>query len=204
MTEGESLHELVGHWVDYSKLRSNPSVEGFSNWLKARISPPATENATTLQEKKICLGQVFGRLVNFTEMWGKLAFKDLPIKQFEDFGILTEVKYRTNPSKNEVANLLLNEKSTAFEIIKRLIREGLLTEEVDPHDKRIRRIRLSDYGQEVVEKAEIQAGKVSEVLMGDSSEAEIDSMITKFQELDKYHTDLYENVEYESIDDLLK
>ncbi|MEM9896791.1 MAG: MarR family winged helix-turn-helix transcriptional regulator, partial [Bacteroidota bacterium] len=152
MSESESLHELIGHWVDYSKKRSNPSVEGFSTWLKARISPPSLESASSLKEKKICLGQVFGRIINFTEMWGKLAFKDLPIKQFEDFGILMEVKYRRNPSKNEVANLLLNEKSTAFEIIKRLIRDGLLMEEVDRHDKRIRRITLSDYGQEVVRK----------------------------------------------------
>ena len=149
------------------------------------------------------LGYVFGRMINFTEMWGKLAFKDLPIKQFEDFGILTEVRYKGNPSKNEVASLLLNEKSTAFEIIKRLIRDGMLTEEPDPDDKRIRRIKLTKYGQEVQQQAEQQAAKVSNLLVGDSQDEEILSLLSKFRELDRFHTANYEKGGYESIDDLL-
>jgi len=204
MSEGESIHELIGHWVEYSEKRPTPSIEGFSSWLKNRVATPKEAGETNLNQKKMYLGRVFGRIINFTELWGKLAFKDLPIKQFEDFGILTEVKYRINPSKNEVANLLLNEKSTAFEIIKRLIRDKLLKEEVDRKDKRIRRIKLTKYGKEVLERAEIQAGKVSEILMGDSTEEEIDAMINKFEELDRFHTNLYEKVDYKSIDDLLK
>ena len=50
----------------------------------------------------------------------------------------------------------------------------------------------------------MQAGKVSEILMGDSTEDEIDAMITKLEELDRFHTNLYEHVDYETIDDLLK
>lgn len=204
MTEGEIIHELIGHWATYSKKRPNPSIEGFSSWLKNTLATSEEQSKISLREKKMHLGRVFGRIINFTEMWGKLAFKDLPIKQFEDFGILIEVKYRGNPSKNEVANLLLNEKSTAFEIIKRLIREGMLDEQIDQGDKRIRRVELTPFGKEVLKRAEVQAGKVSEILMGDSTEEEIDTMISKLEELDQFHTKLYEQVDYESIDDLLK
>ena len=204
MSESEIIQELIEHWVTYSKTRSDHSIASFSKWLATRINPEKKSDVADLNFKRMELGRVFGRLSNFSQMWGKLAFKDLPIKQFEDFGILIEVKYRVNPSKNEVANLLLNEKSTAFEIIKRLIREGLLEEKLDEKDKRIRRISLTPAGEKVVAKAEIQAGKVSQLLMGDSSEEEIDFLLNKFSELDKFHTSMYEKGDYEDVDDLLK
>ena len=204
MSESEIIQELINYWVDYSKKRSDHSLEGFSKWLSNELNPLRTENVEDFRAKKMQLGRVFGRLSNFSQMWGKLAFKDLPIKQFEDYGILAEVKYRVNPSKNEIANLLLNEKSTAFEIIKRLIREGLLTEELDKRDKRIRRIKLTKLGSDIFDKAQIQASKVSEMLMGDSSEEEVDIILQKFKDLDKFHTSLYEKGDYKTVDDLLK
>lgn len=202
MSESEIIKELINHWITYSKKRSDHSLEAFSKWLYNELHPVEKSHLEDLRAKKEQLGQVFGRLINFAEMWGKLAFKDLPIKQFEDFGILMEVKFRENPSKNEIANLLLNEKSTAFEIIKRLIRDGLLKEEIDNNDKRIRRIRLTEKGILITEQAQIQAAKVANMLMGDSSEEEIDLMLKKFTELDRFHTSIYEKGGYRSIDDL--
>lgn len=204
MREGEVIKELIDLWLEYSASSPEGSLAGFAKWMSNRLGSSDPEEQKTLDHTRISIGELFGRLINYTELWGKLAFQDLPIRQFEDFGILTNVKYMGNPSKNELANLLIIEKSTVFEIIKRLVRDGLLQEEKDQHDKRIRRVRLTDKGAQVAEQAMIQAKKVSVLLLGDSSPEEVHMLHQKFTELDGFHRAHYERGGYNSIDDLLR
>ena len=206
MSEGKAIHELVGYWLEYAEKRSDSSLLAFSKWLQNRLKPiNADQNKmeTNIENVRLEIGQVFGRLINYTENWGKLAFKDLPIRQFEDFGILMTVQHIGNPSKNELANLLIIEKSTVFEIIKRLVRDGLLKESIDQDDKRIRRVSLTKEGGKIAEKARQQAMKVSVLLMGDSNDEEIYTFLEKFKELDRFHELKYAQKGVSSIDDLL-
>ncbi|MEM0941371.1 MAG: winged helix DNA-binding protein [Bacteroidota bacterium] len=204
MWEGKIILELMGLWVAYSDNQSDRSIKSFAKWLNNKVNPQEGLDATDMHAKKMELGEVFGRLVNFIELWAKLAFKDLPIRHFEDYGILTGAKYMHNPSKNELANIILDQKSTVFEIIKRLRRDGLLEEEVEKEDKRMRRVKLTNYGNEVLEKAQQQAAKVADLLIGDLSDAEVIWILEKFKELDKFHTAKYEKGGFEEIDDLLE
>ena len=202
------IQQLVEKWVEYTKGRSKPSVRGFSQWLYHHEQGAASDQKQTDKEpeqrsKQMLIGILFGRLVNFVELWAKLAFKDLPIRHFEDYAILREVREEQNPSKNALANVLVNEKSTVFEIIKRLTREKLLVEKIDRDDRRIRRVSLTEQGKTVLKQADRQANKVAQLLTGHADEATLDFMLDKFAELNDFHTDLYQNKSYDSIDDLL-
>jgi len=203
MKEGEAIKDLFSHWVAYSDKRSNYSIKDFSKWLYTKLNPIEETDTRNMREKKMELGHMFGRLSNFAQLWGKLAFKDLPIRHFEDFGVLSGVKYMDAPSKNEIVNLLLNEKSTAFEIIKRLVRDGLLMEEIGKEDKRIRTVKLTPYGEEIFKIAELQTAKVSQLLMGDSSDEEILELLEKLKELNRFHTNKYEKGGFDTIEDVL-
>lgn len=208
MTEGEAIYELIARWTQYAAERRSYSVREFSEWLyrhEQRADELKGELSTeeVRRQKYMRVGFLFGRLVNFIELWAKLAFKELPIRQFEDYTILYEVRKQKNPAKNELANLLVNEKSTAFEIIKRLIREGLLEEQLDTADRRIRRVSLTQQGQRVVAQASEQAYKVAQLLVGHATEEEVDDILRRFAELNVFHTNLYHNGDYNSIDDLL-
>ncbi|MEM9340287.1 MAG: MarR family winged helix-turn-helix transcriptional regulator [Bacteroidota bacterium] len=203
MREGRIIQELIGLWVEYAESRPDQSIKSFAKWLNNKMNPAEEPDTSDMPAKKMELGKVFGRLINFTELWAKLAFKDLPIRHFEDYGILNGVKYMPNPSKNELANLLLDQKSTAFEIMKRLQRDGLLEEEVEKADKRMKRVRLTKYGDEVLQQAQQQASKVSDLLMGDLNDKEVVGILEKFKELDKFHSAKYDQGNFDSIDDLL-
>lgn len=210
MGEGEMIQRLVGRWVEYARLRTDCSIKDFSQWLYKREMGGELTQVTdesgmpTILEKQMEIGYLFGRLANFIDLWGKLAFKDLPILQFEDYTILQEVKHQHNPTKKSLADLLVNEKSTAFEIIKRLIRDGLLSEELDEKDRRIRRVQLTSKGENILMKANQQAQKAAMLLMGDTPERDMDSLIEIFRELDRFHSHIHDQVPYEAIDDLIK
>ncbi|MEM7548291.1 MAG: MarR family winged helix-turn-helix transcriptional regulator [Bacteroidota bacterium] len=205
MKEAEHLHELLNHWIKYSRSYPTTSTHDFAKWLLNQTESRIEESgqAQTLMGKQMQLGILLGRLSNFADLWGKLAFKDIPIRSFEEYGILKEVEYKQSPSKNELANVLVNEKSTAFEIIKRLIRDGLFSESIDKNDKRIRRVTLTQKGKKVIEKADHQAQKVAQLLVGNSTEQDIDDLIKKFSYLNDFHTGKYESEGWKSIDDLL-
>ena len=202
MQETEGLIELLNHWIEFNKKRSDSSLKEFSKWLQTKVEDNQEDGKASLIEKKIQIGFLFGELSNFADLWGKLAFKVLPIRRFEDYGLLKAVEFEINPTKKNLAEHLVNEISTAFEIIKRLIRDGLLKEELDVNDKRIRRVKLTPLGRKVIKKADQQAAKVAEILVGNSTEKEIDFLIRKFSELNEFHQNLYKR-DYQSIDDLL-
>ncbi len=210
MGEGEMIHVLIGRWIEYARLRSNHSIKDFASWLYRKVV--GTESSQGEDEEirqspvdmRMEIGYLFGRLANFSELWGKLAFKDLPILQFEDFTILQEVKRQQNPTKKYLAELLVNEKSTAFEIIKRLVRDGLLSEKLDEKDRRIRRVQLTQLGEEVLAAANQQAEKVAILLMGDTAVQDMHRLINVFRDLNDFHTHLHEQVPHETVDDLVQ
>ena len=209
MSEGEVIQQLLTYWLQYADGRNDYSIQDFSEWLyqhsqQKKITNKKDDEPINRQHRYLQIGYLFGRIVNFSELWAKVAFQDLPIRQFEDYTILCEVREKVTPAKNELANLLVNEKSTAFEIIKRLIREELLQEKLDTSDRRVRRVSLTGKGKKVLRKADEQAYKVAQLLMGNTTEKEVDVMIKKFAELDRFHTDIYHNKVYTNIDDLLK
>lgn len=93
------------------------------------------------------LGYHLGLLLSYTEAWVKLAFRDLPITGFGDFGVLKFIEQARQPTKNAVAESMVMEPSTCFEILKRLQKKGLIKESPDPHDKRAKRVSLTDQGK---------------------------------------------------------
>lgn len=206
MSEAVILKELLQYWIEYADKKDSVSLKDFSRWLGHQVDQESVDRDTTdsteLSIKRMQVGHLFGELSNYADLWGKLAFKDLPIRRFEEYGLLKFVEEVGNPSKNDLANILVNEKSTAFEIIKRLIREGLFVDKIDKKDKRIRRVELTTAGRKVIEQADQQAYKVALILLGDATEEEIDFFLKKFGELNSFHEGLY-NSDYDSIDDLL-
>jgi DNA-binding MarR family transcriptional regulator len=195
MTKGDLLIEIVNRWKAYDVERQSESIEDFSKWLSSSLEKEKAaqepEVTNTLQ-KRMVFGELFGRLSNFADLWGKLAFKKLPIRNFEEYIILKTVQYNPNLPKKDLAGELVNEASTAFEIIKRHIRDGLLIDQPDEKDRRMRRVSLTSKGKELIKKADQQAAKVANIIVGDLTESEIDFMIKKLQELNHFHSELHQ------------
>ncbi|MEM1326931.1 MAG: MarR family winged helix-turn-helix transcriptional regulator [Bacteroidota bacterium] len=202
MIEIAKIKQLIDYWASYRAKYNDDSLSLFGQWL-AQQPVSKQKKSSDQQEQLNQLGHHFGRLANFSQLWAKLAFQELPIRHFEDFVILSHVYYQKNPTKNELATVLVNEKSTVFEIIKRLIKEGVLSEHKDKEDKRTRRVELTKEGKGVFEHARVQSAKVAKLLVGHSSDSDIQSMFEKFRELDHFHTALHTSKDFDSIDEVI-
>jgi hypothetical protein len=88
------------------------------------------------------IGWVWGRMMSFTQIWEKKAFANQPIHNLTEFGIALFVMSHEGCSKSEVANHSLQEKTTIFETIKRLVKNGILEEKSNEKDKRSNKVKL--------------------------------------------------------------
>lgn len=148
--------QLLEHYKNFKKRQPEGSFLEFCHWMQATMDaqqkrldfvdalPFAFPNAS-LEE---AMGWIWGRLLKFTSIWEKKAFENQKLHSIDEFGLLMFIQAHPNCSKAEVAASSLMEKSTVYEIIKRLANRGLIEEETDAQDKRHKIIRLSTSGRE--------------------------------------------------------
>ena len=165
----------------------------FGVWLNKELNE---QKATEIRDeykvsKNVQIGFLLGHMMAFGEIWTKLAFRDLPIQHFHDFGTLKFIEHHVNPTKKEIADDSMVEQSSCFEALKRLNKNGLLVDEVDKTDKRAKRVKLTKKGKETILRAMQQSYALSDLLVGDLIDEEKDRLIELLGKLNHFHEDLY-------------
>ncbi len=196
-------------------------LASFSVWLRDKLSPKEIDNQVFISPKDVSeqtqnrhpipptnlaesIGRTWGRLIRFTYFLGKKAMEGLPIRSPEDFGVLMFVAIMQNPKKSEVSEHSLLEKTTCFEIIKRLIRHELLHEEIDAKDKRAKRIRVTKKGIDILKIAQKRMYETSEILTGNLSITEKKRLLEVLRYLDNFHTYLHEYQQDKTLSELIE
>lgn len=144
------------------------------------------------------LGWIWGRLIQFTHVWEKKAFADQSINNSTEFGILLFVLSHPECSKSDVAHHTLQENSTIFETIKRLLKSGILVEKPSQTDKRAKSLALSEKGKFIAFACLKRMKKVSEHLMTPLSGREKKQVFDALILLDTYHKSCWEKYEDKS------
>ena len=196
----EILKEL-GYWKTYSEQGLGNNLGHFGLWLNnelTKTNPEEIPNEFNVSTN-VKIGFLLGHMMAFGEVLTKLAFRDLPIQHFHDFGTLRFIQMHKNPTKKEIAEDSMMEQSSCFESLKRLTKAGLLVDQADKNDKRVKRVRLTKTGNQVLETAMKQSFSLSDLLVGDLSENEKKQLITLLEKLGKFHEDLYQNSPKEKI-----
>jgi len=201
MQEAAQVRDLMNEWLSYAGQALKPNVQGFSVWLNdkyhapkpglnacADMVPPEAEG----YPMEYAMGFLWGKLMRYTHIWIKVAFQDMPLKGFEDFGILKNIAFLQNPTKKEVAHHALMEQSTAFEVLKRMQKLGFVIEAPDANDKRIKRVMLTPDGEKVLKQAEEKAIRTCGLLMGELGHQNKKHLYTTLHTLTQFHDRLYE------------
>ncbi len=148
------------------------------------------------------LGWIWGRLQGFTQIWEKKAFEDLPIANLTEFGVIMYVFSHANCNKTEVAHHTLHEKTTIFEIIKRLVKNGFIVESENQRDKRSKSLNLSEKGRTTALSILERTVELSKHLAGDLSEKEKFSLFLQLAKLDAYHQICYDRFKHDNWDSI--
>lgn len=122
----------------------------------------------------------------------------------EDFTYLFRLMDYPSLTKMQLVEKNAHEKQTGIEIIKRLVRNGLLVESPDEHDKRSTRISVTEKGKTVFKESMKDITMVSKIMCGNLSNQEKETLLNSLKKLNTFHHTIYTNLRNEDTAEILK
>jgi predicted transcriptional regulator len=108
------------------------------------------------------------------------------------------------PKKSELIYDMISEFPSGIDIIKRLIKLGLIEEFPDEKDKRSKRIKITEKGIEILVRSFPWMEKISEMAFNQLQEAEKVLLIELLERLSDFHKTHHKNVRNVSIEEAYK
>ena len=122
----------------------------------------------------------------------------------EDFTYLFRMMDYESLTKMQLIEKNAHEKQTGIEIIKRLVKNGLLAESPDEHDKRSTRIAVTAKGKKVFRESMQDITVVSKIMCGKLNTDEKEALLSSLKKLNTFHHTVYSNFKNENTSEILK
>lgn len=130
---------------------------------------------------------------HYAKWYIKKALRESHLQTPDEFSFLITLMTYNSLSKSELITKQVMEKTSGSEIIRRLIKRGLIVESADENDKRSIRVSITKSGSEEVLRILPQMSKVTKIVVGNLSSEEIKTLSYLLKKLDYFHNDIYIN-----------
>ena len=189
---------LLEKWEEFRKDNEANFVE-FGKWLNnfsnkddLNAASPITTTGERLTEQysdntRFLASYFITRLYKYIKIYTREIFSQTELYSIEDFSILALIDQMNLPSKKELCEANLTEITTGNDIIKRLIKNELAIEVEDNHDKRIKRIKASEKGKQLLFKIYNSLNNMEIDVLGDLDNDERKVIIKYLNHLDNFH-----------------
>ncbi|TVQ18315.1 MAG: MarR family transcriptional regulator [Bacteroidetes bacterium] len=159
------ITQLISRWSEFEHKTGSSDMADFGRWLScddekritepAGVSPEADDHMTFYKQMPPARQflTLLSRGARFLDFYLKKAFEGLEISSRLEFQFLVSIYEMKNPRKTDVIYFNLVELSTGVETLKRMQKNGLVTDFPDPADKRTKRLVLTAKGNEVLSAA---------------------------------------------------
>ena len=186
-----SLIPLITAWEKFIKINPEEDIQEFCLWILANKpeKKPAKEPINKVLENNRRAAILIAKLHKIMVIRTKPVLKLLGLFNEYEFSILYQVGNHKNANKKTICQKLMIEGSTGIEIIKRLIKNGLLIEKTDVKDKRSKSLALSPAGGQLIKKGYKLLSKVDlyQELLAPLSEREVGLFLDTLQKLNQFH-----------------
>jgi len=207
MKKNEILTTLVNHFFSFDAEKGNQeeySIEEFIGYLNAKHSSQGLEIRKISGENKKWLTDEYRNtasdisilivLMNRYAKWYiKKVLKDSLLQTPDEFSFLITLMTYDNLTKSELITKQVMEKTSGSEVIRRLIRRGMIAETADQNDKRSKRVKITKSGRDEVIKILPLMNKVTKIVVGNLNIEEINTLSYLLKKLDYFHNDIYIN-----------
>ncbi|MCH8554807.1 MAG: winged helix DNA-binding protein [Schleiferiaceae bacterium] len=194
--------KIVSAIEHYEKLGNEPDhleLLNFAEWLaqeerlklttRAQDDPRVhIENSEDIASR-VCYH--VERINKYAKYYMKLAMKDTELVSGDDFAYLAALAFSPSMKKTELISLNVGEIPTGMEVIKRLLKHGLVADYQDLEDKRARRIKLTEKGRALFYEMLPKMNIISGIVKGNLTNREIKQLYELLQKLDLHHEKLY-------------
>lgn len=170
------LHELLDLVERYEEFRGN-AEQSMSNFL--RFADQTLEQQTSSEEQKAgmrghaYLNAMIARDISFVYRYMRYfvrkAIKDTPLQTIDEYSYLITLMAKGEMTKTELNNYNVVEKTSGSEIIRRLLKGGLISQTRNLQDRRSLLLSITPKGREVVKELLPRMQQSSDLLLRDLS-----------------------------------
>ena len=170
------LHELLDLVERYEEFRGN-AEQSMSNFL--RFADQTLEQQTSSEEPKAgmrghaYLNAMIARDISFVYRYMRYfvrkAIKDTPLQTIDEYSYLITLMAKGEMTKTELNNYNVVEKTSGSEIIRRLLKGGLISQTRNLQDRRSLLLNITPKGREVVKELLPRMQQSSDILLRDLS-----------------------------------
>lgn len=207
MGKREVLLELVDQYYDFVKEQSDEkdcNMTDFLGYLNARNKVlPITMRKFEGQEEgwlkenhrkvnnDISILMVF--MYRYAKGYIKKALKNSVLQTPEEFTFLITLMTYSSMTKTQLINSQIMEKTSGTEIIKRLIKHGLIGEKDDQEDQRSKQVYITESGRNEIISLLPVIDTVADIVIANLSIEERKSLAYLLNKMDHYHNDIFLN-----------
>jgi len=171
----------------------------FGQWLLAEEGEPDFP-----PELDGTIAMYIAMMYNFAIFYSRRVFKDSEIYSIVDYGFMAALLSGQEKTKSQLIQENIMEKSSGTEVIKRLLKQGMLEELDNPADKRTKLVRLSPKGSESFFAIGPSIENLSQVITGSMGNREKITLLETLKKLFYHHWDLFTQKKESEIQELLK
>ena len=185
-----SVIPLLDQWEKFIEENPQKDIYAFANWLLAAKQDQNKENRSPesdeVVENAVQAAILITRLQRYLGMYVKPTIKALGFTREHEYNFLYQVSKMNNPNKNDLSKENMVEFSTGRDIIRRLIVKNLVSEKVDPDDKRAAQLHLTGKGKKILEKSFGMIAETFTDFLGGLTTKEQVQLIILLTKLNKY------------------
>ncbi len=206
------IRQLMDYVESYEDEHHNSDIQEFSVFLsnhvsgmsvKPRKAEPKKGDFTNFKKyRDVEFSTGLTTLFRFAKLYIKKAFDNTSFKTIDEYGFLASLYKDKSLLKSELIQQHLLEISSGSEIIKRLIKSGLVREYADKNDKRARRITLTEKGEQEITMAFKEMFMVSEIVIGNLTEEELNNSLAVFRKLIYFHKHIHDEDKNFSLEEI--
>lgn len=176
-------------------LNSFSSEENASNYKNSFVTDYEIPEEDKGNHRENSIERVISQhllfLSRYIKYYSKHVFENSRIKTLEEFSMLIMVMQHTSISKSELIKRNIFDKSSGIEMINRLIKTGLLTQESNPNDLRGQLINLTMMGKITLFESFEKMEMLGNIATGELSKSEKYEFARMLKKLDHFHYDNY-------------
>ncbi|MDO6432816.1 winged helix DNA-binding protein [Flavitalea sp. BT771] len=206
------LPELQAYEAETGKKPAE--IQSFAQWLGKRYSVSST--AGELESRLAWNGKGNGGKPHYTAsnlitalsrykmIYVKLALEGTPFETYDEFVFVLSLVFAGPYTQSQLIERHVQLKPTGMEVIRRLLRKNLITQEPSGSDKRSKVLHATDAGRTAFYETLSRINDVTDMVMAPLSAEERLRLLELLQKLDKAHRDVFMNNKKMELGELLE
>jgi|LakMenEpi03Aug12_release.lakeMendotaPanAssembly.Ray.scaffolds.fasta_scaffold04328_18 DNA-binding MarR family transcriptional regulator len=186
--EASPLIDLIRHFETFQKETKNNNLTDFSVWLNKILNSDAVKADGDINRTLVWL---IHRLAKFFKWYAKNTLSKHGLVSMDEYFILIAIEKLGNPSKTEVYSSTISEINTGTQMLNRLRMAGMVKENIDSVDKRVRRVQITPKGKKAKDGFFRDSESDLKLKAGNLPPDEKIVLIEHLQYLEKFHSGIY-------------